>query len=111
MMTIEVKKLTVKSILAGGLFCALLFLVILPKVSAVRKLATSVRLALAENQRLQTSVLTAKHSGDRLDAIKEKLAEYKTKALYQEDLTRVLDEIGVAAQTARLNVVSLRALD
>jgi len=111
MMTVEVKKLTVKTILAVFVFSAVLFLVILPKVSVVRKLAAEVRVALADNQRMQTSVLTAKHSGDRLDEIKGTLAQYKVKALYQEDLTRVLDEIGAAAQTARLNVVSLRALD
>ena len=111
MMTIEVKKLTVKTIIAGGLFCALLFLVILPKAVRVKKMAADVRGTLAHNQQLQTSVLTAKHSGERLDQIKETLVQYKKKALYQEDLTRVLDEIGAAAQTAGLNVVSLRAMD
>ena len=111
MMTVEAKKLTIKAGLALSVFAALLFLVILPKASSVRKLAEEVRVALKDNQELQTSVLTAKHSGDRLDEIKETLAQYRTKALYQEDLTRVLDEIGSVAQTARLKVVSLRALD
>jgi len=111
MMTVEAKKLGINSGLVLGVFAALLLLVILPKASSVRKLAAEVRVALADNQMLQVSVLTAEHSGDRLDEIKETLAQYKTKALYQEDLTRVLDEIGSAAQTARLKVVSLRALD
>lgn len=111
MMTVEAKKLTVQSVLAVCLFAAVLFLVLLPKASRVRKLAEDVKMTLADNQRLQTSVLTAKHSGDRLDEINEKLNRYKARALYQEDLPRVLDEIGATAQTARLSVLSLRALD
>jgi len=111
MMTVEAKKLAVKSVLAASVFVAVLSLVILPKAVRVRKLAADVRVTLQENQKLQTSVLTAKHSGDRLEEIKTALAKYKTKALDQEDLTRVLDEIGSAAQTSRLSVISLRALD
>ncbi len=111
MMTSAAKKLTVKSVLAMLIFGALLFLIILPKVGSVRKLAAEVRMALAENQKLQTAVLTAKHSGDRLDEIKGTLAQYKAKALHQEDLTKVLDEIGSTAQAAGLSVRSLRALD
>lgn len=111
MMTTDAKKLLIQSILVGCVFAALLFLVILPKVTIVRKLAAEVRTTLAENQKLQADVLTAKHSGDRLDEIQGMLAQYKKKALYQEDLTRALDEIGSSAQKAGLSVSSLRALD
>jgi len=110
-MTAEAKKLLIKTVAAVVFFAVLLSVVILPKLSKVRRLAADVRVTLQQNQKLQTLILTSKNAGDRLDEIQEALKAYKKKALYQEDLTRVLDEIGAAAQKQMLDVESLRALD
>ena len=111
MMTPALKKLMTRSALIGGVFAAAFFIVVLPKVMAVRRLSADVRKTFQENRALQALILTANNSGDRLEVIQQKLEKYKKRALRQEDLTKALDAIGSQAQAIRLNVLSLQALD
>ncbi len=111
MMTPAAKTLSLKTGLVAGVFLAVFFFVILPKLASVRKLGAEVNKTFQENQALQAAILTAKNSGDRLEEIQAQLDQHRTKVLFQEDLARTLDEIGSAAQAVRLNVMSLQALD
>ena len=111
MMSPVLKKLTTQSGLVGGVFLAAFFVAVLPKWMAVRQLSTEVHKNFRDNQALQTLILTVNNSGNRLEVIQKKVREYKKKVLRQEDLTKVLDEIGSQAPALHLNVLSLQALN
>ncbi len=111
MMRPSKKKLLTKAGIVFGVFFALVFVVILPEFIFVRQLSLDVQKTFHSNQTLQTMILTAKNAGNRLEVIQQKLADYKKRVLWPEDLTRSLDEIGSQAQSQGLNVLSLQALD
>ena len=110
-MTPTVKKLVTKAGLVAGIFFAVLFIIVLPKFTSVRRLSKEVQNTFQENRKSQALILTTKNSADRLDVIQKKLENYKKRVLRQEDLTKMLDTIGTDAQKTRLNVISLQALD
>lgn len=111
MMTPVFRKLALKTAVVAVVYAALLFGIIIPKLMSVRKLNAGVQAAFQENQALQAAILTEKNSGDRLEEIKASLAAYQKQVLDQEDLARTLDQIGSVAQSVRLKVLSLQALD